>query len=534
MELLAARFGLPHVPAILQGVGKLWYAGTLLHDIQVSSARWMAGWAIGSTIGVALGLLTGRHRAAGLTLEGLLTLCRAIPFISLVPLSIRIFGITEAGKIFLVAWACAGVCWVVVHQASRAVPAHLLWRAQSLGATTEKWVFQVLLPSCHDGVFAGLRASLGLGLIVVAVAELAGVYERSSGRWWSEGLGYRLFRSLDEARDDLMLAAILTFALLGIAGDQLFVGLWKAAGEAWFRWRQWRVRALAEQGRAAGAAEGDALTGRLIEGPQMAAELKSAGAEGDALMVRGLRSGYGGHTVLRDLSLDVPAGSTLSVVGPSGCGKTTLIRAIGHFIDGGFEVSGGVLVGGEAIHAPGPEVGVVLQDAPVFDHMTVWDNVLFGSSFDDEDTARASRRVWALLRQFGLEPLAEQRAGTLSGGQRQRLALAAALANRPKLLLLDEPFGALDAITRRQLQRFFWEHLHGRVTAVFVTHDLEEALLIGDRVAVGVGRESQSLDVDKNGLPPHEWERGPAFSRLRADLIAHLEGASAGLDTPPA
>jgi ABC-type nitrate/sulfonate/bicarbonate transport system ATPase subunit len=150
---------------------------------------------------------------------------------------------------------------------------------------------------------------------------------------------------------------------------------------------------------------------------------------------------------------------------------------------------------------------------------------MFGNSFDEEEMGRACRRVWEILSQFGLEALSTQRAGTLSGGQRQRLALAAALANQPKLLLLDEPFGALDALSRRHLQRFFWEHVHGRVTAIFVTHDLEEALLVGDQVQIGVEPSSPRIQVEKHGLSPHEWELREEFGSLRATLITTLEVA---------
>ena len=508
VELLAVAFGLPHASAILSGVGTLWAEGTLAHDVQVSTARWLIGWLTGTTAGVVLGLLTGRIRPVGIMIEGLLVLFRAIPFISLVPLSMRIFGLAETGKVFLVAWASAGVCWVVVHQASRAIPPHLLWRAKSLGASPRKWVFRVLLPSCSDGIYAGCRAALSLGLIVVAVAEMSGVYERSSGYWWSEGLGYRLFRSLDESRDDLLLASILTFALLGIVAERIFVWSWISTGRIWFWWRQKQVANFVARAR--------------IMPQKDEEDWRQAGA----LEVTGLQAGYNGKTIIRDLSFTVPAGATTCTVGPSGCGKTTLIRAIAHFSDETFQVSGRVVIGGIHISTPGPEVGVVLQDAPVFDHMTVWDNVMFGNRFDDDTVDQADQSAWRLLYEFGLDSFASQRAGTLSGGQRQRLALATALANRPQLLLLDEPFGALDAITRRQLQRFFWRHVHGRVTAVFVTHDLEEALLVGDRVRVGAAPESETIKVDKHGLPPHQWELDGDFGRLRTKLIAALEKAA--------
>jgi ABC-type nitrate/sulfonate/bicarbonate transport system ATPase subunit len=230
-----------------------------------------------------------------------------------------------------------------------------------------------------------------------------------------------------------------------------------------------------------------------------------------------------GNEVIKNLTFHIPAGKTLSVVGPSGCGKTTLIRAIAHFIDETFQVSGEVSAGRSRLSGPSTKVGVVMQDAPVFNHMTVWDNVTFGNS---ARTNHGKRRCWRILGEFGLALIATQRAGTLSGGQRQRLALATAIANSPALLLVDEPFGALDAITRRQLQRFFWQHVHGKITALFVTHDLEEALLIGDRVMIGVGESNAIIETEKDGLSVDQWEFQEQFSRLRAALIKALEHTS--------
>jgi ABC-type nitrate/sulfonate/bicarbonate transport system ATPase subunit/ABC-type nitrate/sulfonate/bicarbonate transport system permease component len=509
IELLSRMYGLPNVLTVLSGITILWSEGTLQHDVQVSTARWLIGWLIGSFLGVILGLLTGRIKHVRTALEGLLILLRAVPFISLVPLSLRIFGLAETGKIFLVAWASAGICWVVVHQAAQDIPPHVWWRSKSLGATGRVWIFKVLLPSCREGIYSGLRASLSLGLIVIAVAEMSGVYERSSGYWWSEGIGYRLFRSLDESRDDLLLASILIFALLGIVADQIFVFLWKFYHRLSFFLQQRRVSRLV-------------IRARDIPGQE-----DSGWQDSKRLDVAGLQAGYNGNTIVRDLTFSIPQGATMSVVGPSGCGKTTLIRAIGHFTDEVFSVSGRVTAGAASINEPGPWIGVVFQDAPVFEYLTVWDNVTFGNRFRTITTDEIIRTAWQALSEFGLESFATQRAGTLSGGQRQRLALAMVLANRPLVLLLDEPFGALDAITRRQLQHFYWQRVHGRVTAVFVTHDLEEALIIGDTVRVGIAPSSKVIKVNKGDLPPHEWELNESFNHLRTDLIAALEDSSA-------
>jgi ABC-type nitrate/sulfonate/bicarbonate transport system ATPase subunit/ABC-type nitrate/sulfonate/bicarbonate transport system permease component len=505
LSALSWGSGLPGVGGILDGFSQLW-SEDLPHDVGVSCARWLIGWALGCAIGIVLGLLTGRLHLFRTAFEGFFVLLRAIPFISLVPVMLRVFGLAESGKFFLVGWASAGACWVIVHQRSMQLPDELIWRAQSLGASRWVWISRVLLPSCGEGLFSALRTSLALGLIVVAVAELGGVFERSPDRWWSGGLGYRLFRSSDMSRDDLMLATVVSFALLGIAVDQIFVAGWVAVGRVKFRLRQKLIETMLAP----------------LERSRLSPVEFDHGAP--ALVVRGLQAAYDGRTIFSDLTCTVAAGTTMTVIGPSGSGKTTLIRSIGRFSGGSLSFSGDVCTDEQPIIGPGPRVGVVLQNAPVFEHMTVWDNLTFGSHVRAGlGTAEVRARCMRLLIDFGLERAVVQRADTLSGGQRQRLALAMVLANAPEVLLLDEPFGALDAITRRQLQEFYWRKVSGKVTAVFVTHDLEEALLVGDVVRVGVGADGAMLAVNKAGHPPHEWELTGAFSDLRIQLIQTLE-----------
>jgi ABC-type nitrate/sulfonate/bicarbonate transport system ATPase subunit/ABC-type proline/glycine betaine transport system permease subunit len=431
-----------------------------------------------------------------------------VPFICLVPISILVFGLNESGKFFLVGWASATVTWVLVHDGAGNVPSQHHWRAQSLGASRTKWIFRVLIPASADAIFSALRASLSIGLIVVAVAEMSGVYERSSGYWWSGGLGYRMFRSLDEARNDLLMASVVTFAALGIVGDLLFQAVWRAVAAVKFKLRQRWTQAMIE------------AVGEDHE------DVEFEWGKAEEVRVEGLTAGYGESLVIDGFNLTISPGETISIVGPSGCGKTTLVRAIGHFADETFRVSDGIRLGGEAVVTPGPGVGIVMQESPVFSHMTVWDNICFGSWADRLSAQEVSNTALFLLREFGLSGFASARAGTLSGGQRQRVALATTVANRPALLLLDEPFGALDAITRRRLQAFYNAKVNGKVSAVFVTHDVEEALIVGDRVRIGVQDGATEVIVDKEGLPAHVWELGESFGKQRARVLAALEEVS--------
>src|SRR5574343_541490 len=189
------------------------------------------------------------------------------------------------------------------------------------------------------------------------------------------------------------------------------------------------------------------------------------------------------------MSLEIPTGELVALLGPSGCGKTTLLRIIA-----GMETAdqGEILFSGaEAthLHARERNVGFVFQHYALFRHMTVFENVAFGLRVkprkERPSEAEIKRRVMELLGLVQLDWLAERYPSQLSGGQRQRIALARALAVEPKVLLLDEPFGALDAKVRKELRRWLRQlHDEIHVTSVFVTHDQEEALEVSDRVVL--------------------------------------------------
>lgn len=207
------------------------------------------------------------------------------------------------------------------------------------------------------------------------------------------------------------------------------------------------------------------------------------------LTIKNLNKSFRGFTALHDVDLEVGDGEFLALLGPSGSGKTTLLR-----IMAGLEQpdAGSVIFDGEDFLAQPPRerrVGLVFQHYALFRHMTVADNIAFGLKVrpaKDRPSKTAIReRVAELLRLVQLEDLGKRYPAQLSGGQRQRVALARALAIQPRLLLLDEPFGALDAKVRRELRRWL-RHIHDEtgVTTVFVTHDQEEALDLADRVAI--------------------------------------------------
>ncbi len=225
-----------------------------------------------------------------------------------------------------------------------------------------------------------------------------------------------------------------------------------------------------------------------------------------SIEVRNLSKQFGTFAALRDVSLEVRSGELLALLGPSGSGKTTLLRVIA-----GLDVAdaGQVLFQGEDAtdqHVRERQVGFVFQHYALFRNMTIFENVAFGLRVRPKDVrppdTEIRDRVHELLKLVQLDWLAERYPHQLSGGQRQRIALARALAVEPKVLLLDEPFGALDAKVRKEL-RSWLRRLHDdmHITSVFVTHDQEEALEVADRVVVmNEGR------IEQIGTPDEVYE----------------------------
>ena len=226
-----------------------------------------------------------------------------------------------------------------------------------------------------------------------------------------------------------------------------------------------------------------------------------------SIQVKNIEKHFGAFHALNNISLDFPDGQLVALLGPSGCGKTTLLRIIA-----GLESADGgqvILEGEDAtnVHVREREVGFVFQHYALFRHMSVFDNIAFGLRVRPRATrpseAEIKKRVTRLLDLVQLGFLADRYPAQLSGGQRQRIALARALAVEPRVLLLDEPFGALDAKVRKELRRWLrtlHDELH--ITSIFVTHDQEEALEVADQIIV-----MNKGNVEQIGSPREVYEK---------------------------
>jgi osmoprotectant transport system ATP-binding protein len=238
-----------------------------------------------------------------------------------------------------------------------------------------------------------------------------------------------------------------------------------------------------------------------------------------------VRKEYPGGTVAVDsLSLDVPAGELVVLVGPSGCGKSTILRMVNRLIE---PSSGGVYLDGEEVTHVDPvllrrRIGYVIQNVGLFPHQTVRDNVATVPRLLGWPKARVQQRIDELLDLVGLEParFADRYPNELSGGQRQRIGVARALAADPVVLLMDEPFSAVDPIARGRLQEEFLRlQAAVRKTILFVTHDVDEAVRLGDRIAVlSEGGKLEQYD------PPAILLAKPAN-----DFVARFVGADRGI-----
>jgi NitT/TauT family transport system ATP-binding protein len=245
------------------------------------------------------------------------------------------------------------------------------------------------------------------------------------------------------------------------------------------------------------------------------------------IVVRGLRKRFTDiarqeeMVALDGVDLEIGDDEFLTVLGPSGCGKTTLLNIVAGF----EEATGGeVLVDGEAIRKPGPDRGVVFQEYALFPWLTVEQNIEFGLRERGVPKAKRRARVRQQIASVGLSGFGQRYPQELSGGMRQRVALARVLVNDPKILLMDEPFAALDAQTRSIMQQELLRVWSAeRRTAIFITHNIEEAILLGDRVVVMTARPGRIKDVVAVGLPRPRDVTSAEFNEIRRHIGVLLE-----------
>ncbi|SFH80213.1 NitT/TauT family transport system ATP-binding protein [Collimonas sp. OK307] len=242
----------------------------------------------------------------------------------------------------------------------------------------------------------------------------------------------------------------------------------------------------------------------------------------DRLHIR-LGRGERAFDAVCDISFTVEPGQLVCLLGPSGCGKSTLLGAIaGHL----SSAAGSIRLDGDTVNGPHPDRGLVFQHHTLFPWKNVLDNVAFGLKMQGVKRAERNRRAQELLELVGLAGFERSYPAQLSGGMQQRVEIARVLINRPKVLLMDEPFGALDAQTRLMMQQLLlqvWSSI--RTSIIFITHDIDEALFLADRLFVmsaHPGRIIEELDIDFTRPRSHQLVTSADFVALKARCLALL------------
>jgi NitT/TauT family transport system ATP-binding protein len=247
------------------------------------------------------------------------------------------------------------------------------------------------------------------------------------------------------------------------------------------------------------------------------------------ISLRGVTKAYGGEggvVALENVDFEVGEGEFVALLGPSGCGKSTLLNLVA-----GFEptTAGALAFDGAPVARPGPDRGVVFQEASLLPWLTVWENVVFGPKVQKIAKSDYEPRARAILKTVGLDKFHEALPVQLSGGMRQRVGIARALVMEPRALLMDEPFGALDAQTRLSMQALLlsvWEAM--KTTVLFVTHDIDEAILLADRVCVMTprpGRITRTIPITLRRPRAIDDLTTADFNSFKAMIMAEMRGA---------
>lgn len=505
-------------PSLIAGPGKVYHKwfqllreGVLWENMQASLFRLFAGFLLGSFLGILLGICVGLSRPLARLLEPLLLILIPVPPLAWIPLLIIAFGIDQGVKIALLSIGSFCTLFLAASFSARSTDKNLLELSALYGKSGWLTIRKIILPSSAPAIVGSLRVAMALSWTLLMASEMIAA---------SSGLGWFIWDSRNFSRPDDMISGMITVGLLGWLTDYLLLRM----GRYFNRWKvPVRQTALSNLFRSLQQTSAPQDPSVLAAPAQPSASSRVTTQAFLRLDVRIAEKEYelDGKTnpILSDIGFAVKPGDFISIIGPSGTGKTTLLKILAGL---DLRYKGQVLHDGLPVTGTSLTRGIVFQEQRLLPWMRVEANIAFGmpESFKAEHKKRAVRDILQLV---GLEPYARAYPGELSGGMLQRVALARSLVNLPDLLLLDEPFGALDSITRDIMQKELLKILqHRKTTVVMVTHDIDEAIIMSDRIIILGGAPAtikKNIPLDKTTI---QQKTSPSFIAIRNNLIAQL------------
>ena len=503
--------------------------GILWPDLLASLQRVSIGFAIAVIVGLTSGFLLGLVAPLKNAFNAAIEMFRPIPPIAWIPIAVALLGIGDSSAWFVIfIGAFYPVLTNTLLGVSSVEKVHIE-AAKVLGATPFRSFVHVIWPSSLPSLFAGLRVGLGFAWMCVVAAEM---FASRSGLGYAIQLNRQLFQL------DRVVAGMFAIAVVGFLMSRFMARM------EWL-FVPWRREFLAKdfftnattprQPLAALRNEPISLTSSAVRSPvnNHGFSVKPLtgweSLDGTTVSVANLEFAYPGTPlILRDIKLAVKPGEVFCILGVSGCGKSTLLRLLA-----GLETqySGSIEVGGEKLAGHRADVSMVFQNFSLFPWKSVENNVRFAIEQRDATDAQHQREVEQMLDLVGLAHKAKFYPHQLSGGQQQRVAFARALATRPRVLLLDEPFSALDSLTREMLQdevsRLF---KRTGITVVMVTHDIGEAIFMADRIAImspGGGKLVEEFLVSDLRPRDREFRNSTEFRQLAKTMWERMQPAQA-------
>jgi len=496
--------------------------GVLWPDLLASLQRVAIGFSFAVVLGVLMGFSFGLIAPLKNAFMAIFELFRPIPPIAWIPIAVAVLGIGDLSAWFVI---FIGAFYPVLTNTLLGVSGvdklHIE-AAKVLGASKTRTFFHVIWPSSLPSLFAGLRVGLGFAWMCVVAAEMFA--SRS-------GLGYEIQLNRQLFQLDRVVAGMITIAVIGFIMSHLMARL------EWFfvPWRReylskdFFTNAVSQSAKLPTLRDSNSLLHSRNTSEQSSAVISGWEQMGGiSVSIEGLEFSYPGHArVLHSINLKINPGEVFCLLGVSGCGKSTLLRLLA-----GLETNDAdnIVIGNEKLTDRCSDVTMVFQNFSLFPWKSVENNVMFAVEQRDSSDAQKQNDVQQLLSLVGLEHKARFYPYQLSGGQQQRVAFARALATRPRLMLLDEPFSALDSLTRETLQYEVSDVFKQTgITVIMVTHDIAEAIFMADRIAIMSPSEGKILcEFAVPAQRPRDgtFRNSPEFRELSDKLWQYMQPKS--------